>query len=359
MTGVTFPATMQNERPHHDRRDRTPDPAMRAVYTRRRFLVAGAVTAIPLGGWWALASSRGSTGEALPPSPTPLPPTDTTDDIAQGVPSSTTTSTTAPSPTPVPPLDRDLIEGAGSPEVSLLQQRLTDLAFDPGPVDGQFGTLTKQAVWAFEKLVMGVPREQATGSVTPEVWERIRSEVLIAPRRPQGVGVEHVEIYLPEQVLVVFQSDEPLLITHISTGELDEAGAPLQYCETTTIDTDSAGYPLPAPEERSICGRSKTPGGIFEADRVVAGIRLGTVGAMFDPIYFNRGIAIHGGLEVPLRPATKGSVRVPMHISEYLHDLIPVGTTIFVWDGVKEPEEQTPADEMPVFDSVESGTAVP
>jgi peptidoglycan hydrolase-like protein with peptidoglycan-binding domain len=59
--------------------------------------------------------------------------------------------------TPKTPIDRTLGDGVVGDDVKMVQQRLKDLAFDPGPVDGQFGTLTKQAVWAFEKLVMDVP----------------------------------------------------------------------------------------------------------------------------------------------------------------------------------------------------------
>ena len=43
-----------------------------------------------------------------------------------------------------------------------LQQRLADLEFQPGPIDGQFGTLTQMAVWAYQSLVMGVPSTRPT-----------------------------------------------------------------------------------------------------------------------------------------------------------------------------------------------------
>src|SRR5690606_10404572 len=59
------------------------------------------------------------------------------------------------------PLGRTLTEGLAGDDVKLVQQRLKDLGFDPGPIDGIFGTMTKQSVWAFEKLVMKVPRTEA------------------------------------------------------------------------------------------------------------------------------------------------------------------------------------------------------
>ena len=83
-----------------------------------------------------------------------------------------------------------------------MQQRLTDLAFDPGPVDDYYGSATIRSVWAFKKLVLGIPREDADGTVTPEVWERMFAPVDIAPRRTPGG--RHLEVYLPEQVAVLF-----------------------------------------------------------------------------------------------------------------------------------------------------------
>lgn len=148
----------------------------------------------------------------------------------------------------------------------------------------------------------------------------------------------------------MFHSDEPVLITHISTGELDANGEPVQWCDTLVVDTDPDGDPLPEPESKAICGKANTPGGIFDVDRFVPGTRVSALGAMWNPIYFNYGIAIHGAKNVPLMPASHGNVRVPMHVSERLPDLIPIGSRVFVWDGKKEPEDQTREDELPVFD---------
>jgi hypothetical protein len=212
--------------------------------------------------------------------------------------------------------------------------------------------MSMQAIWAFEKLVLGTPSAEATGVITPELWDRMQDplEAEFAPRRPQGQGINHVEIYLPEQAMIVYHSDQPALITHISSGELDENGEPKKYCETITIDTDANGNPLPEPEKKAICGFSKTPGGIFDVDRFVPGTRNGPLGSMWNPIYFNYGIAIHGAKNVPLKPASHGCIRIPMHISEYTQDLISKGDNVWVWNGKKEPEQQTRDDELPVFD---------
>ncbi|HAP74940.1 MAG TPA: hypothetical protein DCR14_02555, partial [Acidimicrobiaceae bacterium] len=60
------------------------------------------------------------------------------------------------------------------------------------------------------------------------------------PRRP-GSGARHMEIYLPEQVAIVFHADVPVLVTHISSGELDENGEPAEFCEVGVFDTDEKG----------------------------------------------------------------------------------------------------------------------
>ena len=94
------------------------------------------------------------------------------------------------------PLERTLELGMKGDDVVRLQQRLKDLRFDPGPIDGEFGQNTVQAMWAFEKLVMSVPRERATGVVTSSTWTIMQSNLIIKPRRIAD-SPSHVEIYLP------------------------------------------------------------------------------------------------------------------------------------------------------------------
>ena len=247
-------------------------------------------------------------------------------------------------------LDRTLGDGVAGDDVTRVQQRLTDLAFDPGPVDGIYGLMTKQSVYAFEKLVMGVPSSEVTGRVTPEMWDVMQDPIVIQPRRPTGGLADHTEIYLPQQVMVVFHADVPALVTHISTGELDAEGNPAEYCETITLTTDRFGNLLEEPEQKAICGRSKTPPGVFEAYRQVEGTRVGPLGAMWNPIYINQGIAIHGALTVPVRPASHGCIRVPMHISETLQGIIELDDRVLIWDGKKEPEDQSERDSQMLWD---------
>ena len=93
-----------------------------------------------------------------------------------------TVETTAPV-VKVPLANGTIGPGYQGDDVTRVQQRLTELGFAPGPVDGQYGSLTKMAVWAFEKLVMETDREKAKGLVTPEMWDRMQDPIVVRPRR--------------------------------------------------------------------------------------------------------------------------------------------------------------------------------
>lgn len=230
-------------------------------------------------------------------------------------------------------LDRTLAKGLAGTDVRDVQQRLTDLGFAPGPIDGIYGDETRKAVWAYEKLVLGVESSSPSGEVSPIMWADMQDPFVIQPRRPNATP-NHTEVYLPEQVLAVFQDDVPVLITHMSSGTGEE------WCEEVTISPGEYGNREgEEPIVRGECGISNTPGGVFEYYRRVEGIRDSALGSMWNPVYFNYGIAIHGAQNVPLQPASHGCIRIPLNISEGLQDLMGMGDQVFVWDGEKEPEE--------------------
>ncbi len=242
-----------------------------------------------------------------------------------------TVETTAPVTKSV--LERTLSKGVAGSDVQAVQQRLTDLGFVPGPTDGIYGDETIKAVWAYEKLVLGVASNRPSGQVTPEMWDAMQDPFVIQPRRPNST-TDHTEVYLPEQVLAVFHDDVPVMITHMSSGTNEE------WCEEVTISPGEYGNrDGEEPIVRGECGRSTTPGGVFEFYRQVEGIRDSALGSMWNPVYFNYGIAIHGALNVPLQPASHGCIRIPLSISEDFQGLVSMGDQVFVWDGSKEPEE--------------------
>jgi peptidoglycan hydrolase-like protein with peptidoglycan-binding domain len=221
-------------------------------------------------------------------------------------------TTTVPSVVKVP-LGRTLRQGMSGQDVRTLQERLVQLTFDPGKPDGVFGPATAQAVWAFQKLVLGT---KANGQITPEAWDTLFGDVVIAPRRTQTTAT-HLEVYLPEQAAVLFKNGVAELVTHISTGDGKE------WCS----------------EDAGRCGLSKTPGGVYKFYRRQSDWWEGSLGRMFNPVYFNYGIAVHGMTSVPNYPASHGCVRIPMHIAKYFPDLVKRGDMVYVFDGIKEPEK--------------------
>jgi hypothetical protein len=303
----------------------------------------------------ASGRSEGDSGDAVPTtvaSAVPLPlPVDTT---MTTVPTIGTDTTTAP--IQKTQFAQPLVRGAAGEEVRQLQTRLTELGFVPGEIDGQFGSLTQQAVWAYKKLIGGMTWQELDNSnnattVTNELWQQMQEPITIAPRRPQGLGTTHVEVYLPIQVMAVFADDRPIFIAHISTGELlDDGVTPETFCETVMMDTDANGNPLDPPVEKAICAEAKTPGGMFQFTRRYEGKRLGPLGGMLNPVYFNYGIAVHGAENVPTYPASHGCVRIANALSGTFQEIIDNRDRIFVWghDG-KEPEWYTRQESLPSF----------
>jgi hypothetical protein len=248
---------------------------------------------------------------------------------------STTTLVTARSDAASLELTRPLERGVTGADVSAIQQRLRALSFDPGPVDGLFGPATEQAVWAFEKFILHVAPEVVTGVVTPTTWEAMSVPIGVRPRRANR-GT-HMEILLPEQVAVVYVDNAPTLITHVSSGSGET------WCDVVLVDHDDG-----TTAEEGICGVATTPGGVFHFERRVVGWRNSKLGRLYNPVYFNYGIAVHGASNVPSYPASHGCVRIPMHIADYFPSLVANGDLVYVFDGEKEPEEY--GAQPPIFD---------
>ncbi|MBW3605481.1 MAG: L,D-transpeptidase family protein [Actinobacteria bacterium] len=197
--------------------------------------------------------------------------------------------------------------GAKGKAVKRLQRRLADSPLDPGPVDGAYGPRTVQAVWALEKLA-GVPVDGNWGPLDEDALRRLERGDLV--EQANSHNKRWVEFDLSTQVMTVYDPDasEPVLISHGSSG----SGVPWQN------------------EEHS--GNSITPAGDFVISRRIDGWRESSldIGRLYNPLYFNGGIAFHGATSVPLYPASHGCVRLPMHIAEYLPSELPNGTPVHV-----------------------------
>ena len=250
------------------------------------------------------------------------------------------TTTTSIDPTVCPPgspvtclsLNRTVRRGMKGDDVRRIQQRLKDLKFDPGVVDGIYGGDTIMAVWAFQAIVLKMTRDTVVDFVTPVLWDSMRGNVTIAARRESNTP-NHVEVYLPEQVMTVFKGSELQLVTHISSG------TGKVWCEEVIIDPGEEGNKGADVIKDGICGEAITPGGVYYFYNRKIGLRESKLGTMWNPVYFNFGIAIHGAMMVPNEPASHGCIRIPIFISEYFPAMVEYGDRVYVFDGVKEPEE--------------------
>ena len=254
---------------------------------------------------------------------------------SQAVPATTTTLPagvcTEDSPITCHPLTRVIKRGMKGEDVRRIQQRLKDLKFDPGVIDGVYGGDTMMAVWAFESLVMKMPRATLVDFVTPAAWDIMRGNVVIEARRQPGTP-GHVEIHLPEQVMTVWHGRDLQLVTHISTGTGQ------QWCEVVTIDPGEQGNKTDQQIQEGWCGEAITPPGVYYFYNRKVGTRESKLGTMWNPVYFNFGVAVHGAMNVPKDPASHGCVRIPRFISEYFPSLVAFGDRVFIFNGVKEPE---------------------
>jgi hypothetical protein len=316
----------------HDLETRTANAA--PVRARRRLpLVAAAVIAV--------VGVGGLVANNLRTVPTSL--SGDTDDATIETAASDVETTTPPTTAPrIPALDGSLSVGANAPQVRVLEERLVALGFVPGPVDAVFDERTESAVWAFEKAVVGVAAGDVTGAVDADVWAALHGDVEIAPKADSGLG-SHIEVWLPEQVLVVFSGGDAVVVSHISSGQGTE------WCDTVTVDPGEYGNERGDQAITDLrCGVSDTPGGVFEVRRSIEGTRQTAAGRLVDPLYFNYWVAIAGSDDVPVVPASRGHVTVPVHAIEQIRVFAGVGTPVWVFDGDTDPRQL--GEQLPIFD---------
>lgn len=186
--------------------------------------------------------------------------------------------------------------------ISEAQQRLADLGYWIGNVDGKWGDASRHGLIAFQK----VERRKRTGRLTFDELLALRSAKRPAPRERRSA---HVEVDLDRQVLFVVDADGTVSrILPVSTGN--------GKVFTIEGETDKAITPL----------------GRFRVYRKLAGWRKSPLGLLYYPSYIVGGIAIHGNPSVPAQPASHGCIRIPMFASRDFSELTPIGTPVLVYD---------------------------
>jgi hypothetical protein len=183
------------------------------------------------------------------------------------------------------------------------EQRLSDLGFWTGPIDGLLDSASRQALVAFQKMVC----RARTGRLSAGDLEALRATPQPVPKE---AGPAHIEVDIARQLLFVVD-DQGVIdgIVSVSTG---------------------TGLPYFEKGQRGI---AHTPRGRFLVDRKVSGWRVAPLGRMYFPSYFHKGFAIHGSPNVPARPASHGCIRVPMFAARRLFDAMPIGTPVLIYEG--------------------------
>jgi peptidoglycan hydrolase-like protein with peptidoglycan-binding domain len=193
--------------------------------------------------------------------------------------------------------------GETGPQVTALQQRLTDLGYWMGTPDGSYGQLTRQAVMAFQKAE-GLGRDGTAGPITQE---RLAVAGRPVARNPSG---DHIEIDLERQILLVVRGGQVQWAFNTSTGNGE------------AYTSSSGGSAIAA-----------TPPGQFTINRQVDGIREAPLGTLYRPKYFNGGIAMHGSGSIPATPASHGCARLTNAAMDLLWSsgVAEIGTPVLVY----------------------------
>ena len=157
--------------------------------------------------------------------------------------------------------------GALAPGVEGMQRRLLELGYW-GPVDGRFGPLTVQQVYAFQK-VNGLPRDGRLDGAELALLQRAGRP---APRSTSGYVAE---VDKTRQVIILARDGYAEWVFNTSTGNNRPYGRGAV---------------------------AVTPEGRFQVYSEINGMRISPLGQLFRPKYFTGGYAIHGSPSIPPLP---------------------------------------------------------
>jgi len=195
-------------------------------------------------------------------------------------------------------------------EVLTAEQRLSDLGYWTGAVDGVLDSASRQAVIAFQK----VERRKPTGKLTIDELALLLDAKPPLPRESDHV---HIEVDLTRQILLFVENDGKVShILPVSSGSGEEF--------------TSEGWTR----------RAITSTGRFKVNNKIKGWRKSPLGLLYYPNYIYGGVAIHGNPSVPTRPASHGCIRMPMFAAVEFSRLTPIGTEVLVYE--TDAKEETP-----------------
>ena len=187
-------------------------------------------------------------------------------------------------------------------ETKAAEDRLAEMGYGTGPVDGVVDDLTRNALIAFQKW----EGRKVTDRLSREDFNLIMNAT--APG-PKDAGYRHVEVDLDRQVLLLTDDNGAVMrILPVSTG------SNRQY------------------REKTMSGLAYTPRGRFRIEAKISGWRKSPLGLLYYPNYFSGGVAIHGNPSVPQTPQSHGCIRIPMSAAVEMSKLLAMGTIVLIYD---------------------------
>jgi hypothetical protein len=165
-------------------------------------------------------------------------------------------------------------------------------------------------VMAFQK-VNGLSR---TGRLNAQTLAALDTATDPAPQLGTG-GADRIEVDLEKQYLALYKGGAIYRLLSISSGSGKE------FC---VYDPET---------KKTECDKAVTPGGSFRVRSRWVGWRESKLGLLYNPLYFNGGIAIHGAPSVPATPASHGCVRIPMISAQWFPEQVTDGTPVYVFGG--------------------------
>jgi lipoprotein-anchoring transpeptidase ErfK/SrfK len=177
-----------------------------------------------------------------------------------------------------------------SAQAKWVEQKLTELSYRPGTVDGVFDAKTRGAITAFQKWE-GLTRN---GEVSAAVLNRLGTAIRPKPTRT-GSSNPWIEVNKTKQVLLYCKDGAVVWTLPVSTGSASVGIA--------------------------------TPAGTFKVTRKTL-----ETSPRYLPLYISTTLlAIHGYPDVPTYPASHGCVRTQTWDEDALQPLIAVGTYVYIY----------------------------
>lgn len=189
--------------------------------------------------------------------------------------------------------------GSSGPRVTALQKRLRSLGYWV-TVDGDYGSVTQQAVYAFQKYEV----LSRSGVFTVGMNRRLTNAARPAARSTSG---NLTELDVARQIILIVKEGRTQWVFNTSTG-------------TETLYTFEG--------ETSLAHTSR---GRFRIQRQIDGLRISRLGQLWRPKYFDGGIAFHGSGSIPPYPASHGCSRLSYPAIDYVWaaNLMPLGSEVW------------------------------